>query len=151
MYEQRDHDFRLQFRPSGGLDSAPFQKYFFEFLVLDVQTEQPLSLLRLASTCSNGKTICLANSYYGQFNDLNSLVGFQNNMSLEYKFFSEDFSDLNDSTAQRPYAVVFMNTFSKFKVDEGDSRHFIKYYSDDKIYPNFAGLDVWIYHHCNVE
>jgi len=150
-YAPKAYDLELTFAPPLPKDPVTSREFYFHITSYKKGTDQKISMLQLASTCTLGVPVCTANTYWGQFADMEHFSNdVKSKMSFDYKLLNENFSDKNNGDA--PYAVIFMHTASEFlrrMPEQSDWHHYTKFYTDEKTFPDFASYDVWIFDHCS--
>lgn len=112
----------------------------------------PLSTLQLGEMCSNGIAICRLSSFEGQINDVDHWVDFEA-IRLDFLALNKDFSPYRGNyDTSAPYAYIFPNTITNFYYEEKpipkNAALYTKFFTEEKVYPDFGGLDVWIFSSC---
>ncbi|MBL4576291.1 MAG: hypothetical protein JKY51_09390 [Opitutaceae bacterium] len=142
-------------RPKEGEKGGAFRSIFFHITALDKTTGKKVSTMRLADTCSNGVVRCSLNTHAGQFK-LNALMeDLKSGFSFEPIALKKDFSPTRYNSKEAPYTFIFPNTASQFYYErnnvnlENDMNEFVRFYTDEKIFPDFGGYDIWIMNSCH--
>lgn len=154
-YEKRDLDFELTVHKPLPGEGNSMRMPFYYFDAFD-HAGTKVSTLRMAAGCGQGVSMCGINAAAGQFRSNEEYQEFKTHLVFEPLAFGSDFLSRNPWGDPAPHAVVFHNTKKKFyaaneapyaKPELFD--HFVRYYTPDKVLPDFGGFDVWLFERCS--
>jgi hypothetical protein len=152
-YEKRDLDFELTVHKPLPGEGNSMRMPFYYFDAFD-EAGKKVSTLRMAQGCGLGVSKCSIGAAAGQFRSNDDYIEFKTNLNFDPLSLDENFLDIR-SKDEAPFALIFLETKRKFywaseapgaKLELFD--HFVRYYTPEKILPNFGGYDVWLFNKC---
>jgi hypothetical protein len=119
----------------------------------DKKTGKPISNMRLGRACTMGANICGLSAYWGQYSPIDEIIDIAPFFKLNILAFSQDFTPQYNYLGRNgaAYAFVFPQTNLAFQYAYATSEHhdhYIRFFSDEKAFPDFGGIDVWIFEKC---
>jgi hypothetical protein len=152
-YKTRDLDFTLIISSHPEMSYASFGPYF-TFTAYDKKTGKKVSSLRMARNCSNGTVVCGLDAEAGQFAEEKNYQTFESSPSFREIALSKNFEIMDDVDKEAAYSLILPYTEYQFKKNiiphPQNWDRYIKFYTPEKIIPNFTGFDVWILSNCDV-
>ncbi len=143
-------------KPELGEGGGSIRSVFFRIDAFDNKTGEKVSTLRMGDICSNGVVVCAINAEMGQFNPISELKTFDSSIGFFIIALKSDFSEARYNSQDAPYVYVLPHTANAIHQEiNGQSKesipNYVRYYSDEKVFPNFSGYDVWVLSSCVVE
>lgn len=129
---------------------------FFHIDAFDNSTGEKVSTLRMADACSNGIVRCWISTSEGQFHSNDELKELKSGMSFEIIALDQEFFKIPYYGPEAPYVFILPNTanviHAYYRKDEPAYQQtveeFVRFHTDEKVFPNFWGYDVWIRDSC---
>jgi hypothetical protein len=153
-YQRRDLDFDLRVRRPLPGEGSSMRMVFYYFDAFD-RAGDKVSTLRMAEGCGLGVPKCTISATRGQFRNNSDYVEFRTNLTFDPLSLSDAFMKIESFESEPPYAFIFLETKQKFywmskapgaKLDVFDD--FVRYYTPQKVLPDFGGYDVWLFDRC---
>jgi hypothetical protein len=144
----KDLDFTLTIAEGVGTPGP-----FFIFTAYDIKTKTKVSALRMGWVCSNGTGSCSINTEDGQYALEGRGDSFNPTMVLNVLAVNKDFTEAwplgkDDGV---PPMLMFPKIDAEFMKVKSHSEYwnkYIKFYTKDKILPDFSDIDAWILSEC---
>ena len=146
-------DFKLTIvKPEEGEGGGSRRRHFFTFTAFDKKTSQKVSMMRLGDASSNGTATVGLSAHMGQFSTLKSPKEFKSTVNFEVVALDKNLYKIYYANKIAPYLYIFPNTGPEIYHDKNNSAeavsNYIRFYTPEKIYPDFGGADVWIFDSC---
>lgn len=137
---------------------------FFYVDAFDLKTGVKVSTLRMSDTCSNGFVHCALSTYEGQLRPNEEMKELKYGMGFDPVALRKDYSRMEYYGPDAPYAFILPDTLrtiygyqnkvsSETNGDESKavaiSEDFVRYYTPEKVFPDFSGYDVWVLSSCD--
>ncbi len=143
-------------KPEAGEGGGSIRSVFFYIDAFDAKTSEKVSSLRMGNSCSNGVVVCAINAEMGQFSPINELKEVSSSIGFSVIALKKDFSEARYDGPEAPYAYVLPHTASAIHgTINGKSKehipNYVRYYSEERVFPDFSGYDVWVLSSCVAE
>jgi hypothetical protein len=151
-------------RPLQGEKGGSHRAIFFYIDAFDHNTSKKVSTLRMADVCSTGMVVCEINTNEGQFHPNDRMKELRDGLAFAPIALTRDFGRVEYYSRTAPYVFILPDTLRQLytflnkpnyraagKLRDFDTiaGEFVRFYTQDKIFPDFSGNDVWVFDRCN--
>lgn len=134
---------------------APLDRgVFFQINAFEKASEKKVSTLRLASRCSQHSSQCDADAEMGQYKNLEDMEEIKTSLVFSYLAIDRSFKVYPDylwNNKFTPQAIIFPHDkyhFTRNEAFKDDWDKYTKFYTEEKIFPDFTGKEIWVFSSC---
>ncbi len=151
-------------KPLNGEKGGSHRTIFFYIDAFDLSGKK-VSTLRMADTCSNGVVECAISTNEGQFQSSEKMKELEYGLGFKPIALRRDFSRMEYYGPEAPYAFILSGTLKDIYLLLNKTPlyppteenlvyteivpQFVRFYTSDKVFPDFSGHDVWVLDSCD--
>lgn len=151
-------------KPLNSEKGGSHRTIFFYIDAFDLNGKK-ISTLRMADTCSNGVVECTISTSEGQFSPNEKMKELEYGLGFEPVALRRDFSRMEYYGPEAPFAFILSDTLKDIyqllnktplypptkenQVYTETVSQFVRFYTSDKVFPDFSGHDVWVLDSCD--